>query len=213
MLNDLSDVVVQTVEQKKNDFGAALILDPTAVTIVGGSIVADGKKLEGVLKKLLAEAEKDKLTQLKPETYEGFHLYGLSLDVPDEKMVPFIGNTLDVVAAIGNNKVFVASGRDAAATLKKAIDKCKSESGKEIPAGQLVATGSKIAKFASEVSDDEQAKAVAAGLAETLAKSDGKDHVILTLQPITNGCRIRWELEEGILKAIGSAAPPVGPGM
>ncbi len=214
LLNELFDVVVKTVELKKHDYGLSLILEPGAVTLVAGGIVADGTKLEEVLKKLAAEAEKDNTVKVKAETYKDFHFQTFSLATPEPKLVPLVGDNLDVVLAIGDKKVFIGAGRDAAKTLKEAIDKSQSQAGKEVPASQVILSGLKIAKFVSAVADDEQIKDIATKIADALDKSSGKDHLSIVSQPIDNGCRIRLEVEEGLLKAMGGIGPgmAVGPG-
>jgi hypothetical protein len=215
MLNQLFDLVIKTVELKKTDYGMALVLEPNALTVAAGSIVADGTKLEDILKKLLAEAEKDepdvaKLVKLNAETYKGIRFDTFSMPAPDPKLAALVGDTLDVVLGIGDKQVFIAAGRDALKTLKEAIDKSQSEAGKEIPASQVVLSGLKIAKFISAVADDDQAKAVADKIAASSEQSGGKDHMTIETGPIPNGARVRLEWEEGILKALGEMQPGMG---
>jgi hypothetical protein len=217
VLNQLLDVAIKTIELKKTDYGAALVLEPKAITVAAGSIVADGTKLEDILKKLLAEAEKNepdaaKLVKLNAETYKDIRFHTFSMPTPDPKLAALTGDTLDVVLGIGDKQVFIAAGRDAAKTLKEAIDKSLSEAGKEIPASEIVVSALKIAKFVSAVADDDQAKAIADKMAGTLEKSGGKDHLTIITKPITNGVRVRLELEEGILKALGEIEPAMGMG-
>ncbi|MGA2798674.1 MAG: hypothetical protein ABSE63_13915, partial [Thermoguttaceae bacterium] len=217
MLNQLFDLVIKTIELKKIDYGMSVILEPNALTVAAGSIVADGTKLEDILKKLLTEAEKDepdaaKLVKLNAETYKGVRFDTFSMPAPDPNLAALVGDTLDVVLGIGDKQVFIAAGRDAVKTLKEAIDKSQSEAGKEVPAWQIVMSGLKIAKFVSAVADDEQAKAVADKIAASLEQSGGKDHLTIVTEPIPNGARVRVELEEGILKAMGAIQPgmPMG---
>ena len=67
-----------------------------------------------------------------------------------------------------------------------------------------------IAKFVAEVGDDPQVKSDAAMLAAIVAKAGSKDHVTVTAQPIAQGVRVRLEVEEGLLKAIGSMSRMMG---
>jgi hypothetical protein len=215
VLNDLFDVAVKTLEMKKTDYGAALILEPDAVTLAAGSILGDGAKLENAVKKLLAEAAKEELAKSNDETYKDFHLHSISLPVTDQTLAPLFGDTFNVVIAVSDQKGFIAAGRNADKTLKDAIDKSLSDAGKEIPASEVVISCSKIATFVSVAApDDEQAKPIAAMLAGALEQSAGKDHITITTQPVENGARIRVQFEEGLLKAIGGMAPAMPtPGM
>jgi hypothetical protein len=68
-----------------------------------------------------------------------------------------------------------------------------------------------LAKFSAAADKDPAAKKLAT-LLETSAQ--GKDHLSLSMQTTANGFRLRLELEEGVLKAIGSSIPMGGgPGM
>ncbi len=218
VLNQLFDVAAKTIELKKTDCGLAVVLEPNALTVAAGSVVADGAKLEDILKKLLAEAEKNepdtaKLVKLNAETYKGVRFDVFSVPVPpDPKLAAMVGDMLDVVLGISDKKVFIAAGRDAAKTLKEVIDKSQTEAGKEVPAYQVVVSGLKIAKFASAIADDDMVKNMADKIAGSLEQSGGKDHLTIVTEPIPNGTRVRLELEEGILKALGGIQPgmPMG---
>jgi hypothetical protein len=208
VLNQLFDLVNKTIEMKKADYGMSLVLEPNAVTLAAGSLVADGSKLEEILKKLLAEAEKNepdvaKLMKLNVETYKGVRFDVFTMPTPDPKLAALVGDTLDVILGIGEKQVFIAAGRDAAKTLKEAIDKSQAEAGKEIPASEVIVSSLKFAKFIPAIADDDETKAIADKIAATLEQSGGKDHLIILSSPTTNGARIRVELEEGILKALG----------
>ncbi len=77
--------------------------------------------------------------KVSAETYQGIHLHTVSLPTPDPELTPLVGDTLDMVVGIGDDKVLVAVGRDAAKTLKKAIDRSKAAAGKEVPPLQVTA--------------------------------------------------------------------------
>jgi len=184
------------------------------LTVAAGCVVADGAKLEEILKKLLAEAEKNepdvaKMVKLNAETYKGVRFDTFSMP-PRIRVGRTGGRYLDVVLGIGDKQVFIAAGRDADKTLKEAIDKSQTEAGKEIPALQVVLSGLKIAKFVSAVADDDQAKAVADKIAASLEQSNGKDHMTIVTGPIPNGARVRLEWEEGLLKALGEMQTGMG---
>jgi hypothetical protein len=115
-----------------------------------------------------------------------------------------VGKTLEVVLGIADDKLLVAVGRDAAKTLKRALDQSKAAAGKEVPPLQISFAYTPIFKFAAQSGDDEQAKAVLRTLAEALQKAGGKDHLTLTAQPILQGFRLRLEVEEELLKALAS---------
>ena len=69
-----------------------------------------------------------------------------------------------------------------------------------------------IAKFAAKAAEEDNVKAMAAMVVGVLEKAGGKDHVTITATPIAKGIRVRLEVEEGLLKLLGSMGGMMGPG-
>ncbi len=120
-----------------------------------------------------------------------------------------MGEWLNVVVGIGDDRLLVAAGHDPAKTLKKVIDRSKAAAGKEVPPLRITLAAASIAKFVAEVAPDEEVKAKAAMVAGFLQTAGKKDHVTITVNPISQGVRVRLEFEEGLLKVLGSL-PPMG---
>ena len=203
---DFMDVVEKTLEGKKFDLGAALLLKPGATAVVAGCRVADGNKLDQVVRKLVAEIGKDepdfaKSVKLDAESADGVHFHLASFPVSSEDAAKALGEKIDVALGIGNEKLYVAAGRDALKLLKDAIAKSKSAAGKEIPPMQLSIAATPIAKFVAEISEG-PAKMMAAMVAGMFEQSAGKDHVTITTLPAPNGFNTRLEVEGGLLKLI-----------
>lgn len=224
LADDVLAVSLKTLESKKADGGLALLLEPGASTVVVCANVADGDKLDNAFKQLITESKNTdpeiaKLFKLNAETYEGVRFHTFSAPMSDPKFVPFVGDTLDGGLGIADDKLMVAVGKNAAKTLKKVLDQSKSAAYKEVPAFELKASVAKIAKFIVELAKadaDPGASMRAAMLVSALEKAGDKDHVILTSLPISQGMRLRVELEEGLLQAVSSVVPmlmPVGGGM
>ena len=222
LLGDMIDVLEKTVASKKTDAALSVVLDPAAVTLVAGAAMSDGAKLEKAMQQLAGAIQKSedaaKSLKLSTESYQGVHLHILTTPTPDPSLKPMIGDTLEAVVGIGDHKVLVAVGRDAVKTLKKAIDRCKSMAGKEVPPLHFVVAVTPLVKFLSEVGNEPQIAATATMLAGMLEKAGNKDHVTLTATPIARGVRVRLEVEEGLLKVLGSTmgtmtyAPPAHSG-
>jgi hypothetical protein len=215
LLGDMFDVLQKTVESKQVDGGLMLMLDPAALTLVAGGTIADGVKLEKVAKQLVEEIKKSdpeaaKSIKLNAETYEGIRFHTFSMPTPEPSMVPFVGDTLDAVVGIADDKVLLAVGRDAAKTLKQVIDGSKAAPGKEVPPMRLTVAATPIAKFLAKAGEEDSVKATAAMVANTLEKAGGKDHVTITATPIAKGIRVRLEVEEGLLKLLGSMGGMMG---
>jgi hypothetical protein len=218
--DDVLDVLQKTIDSKKNDGGMALVLEPAAATLVAGGQIAEGAKLEGLLKKLV-EADSDATKQIKLNTdkHEGVRFHTLTVPTPEPKLVPLVGDTLEIVIGIGDDRVLLAAGRNAAKTLKKVIDQSKAGTDKESMPFEMKASVSKIVKFLAAVAEDDGAKMKLAMAAGIVGQAGDKDHVVITGSPIPQGMRVRVEIEEGLLKAMASMAqmavgvppPPGGP--
>jgi len=128
-----------------------------------------------------------------------------------EKLAALVGQTMDVVVGISDDSLYLAAGRDAAKTLKQAIDASKAGAGKALPPMQLSLAAGAIAQFVAAIGD-EDVKPGAEMVAKMLEGSAGKDHVKLTATQIPNGAQVRLEVEEGLLKLAG-AIPAMAGGM
>jgi hypothetical protein len=225
--NDVLDVLKKTLATKTIDCGFALMLEPTAVTLVGGGAVVEGAKLENVLKQLADELQKtdpeaSKAIKFNAETHEGVRFHTLSIPTPDPKFVPMLGASLDVVVGTAADKVTMAAGRDAAKMLKKFLDQSKAAAGNEVPPWEVKLAIGKIAKFMVGFAKNEgppNASGRAAMLLKALKQAGDKDHIIVTGSPIAQGTRMRVEIEEGLIKGLASIGPMMmpmggpGPGM
>ncbi len=213
LAGDLMDVVEKTLDSGKMDFAASLTLAPKAVTVVAGMQIAEGGKLESVIKQLAEQIAKDqpdaaKLFKFKAEVHEGirFHVISVPVGMMDEdareKLAGLVGENLDVVIGIGDKSLYLAGGRDAAKSLKQAIDRSKSGGEKSLPPVEISVAAGPIARFVAAVAEGNE-KQTAAMIGKILEGSPGKDHVKITATPIANGVQVRLEAEEGILKAGG----------
>lgn len=212
LIADAMDVLQKTIDAKKSDGGMAVVLEPGAPAIVVGAAVAETAKLEKVLKQLAAEAKKEQpalgdLIKLDADSQSGVKLHMATVPIPDPNAAPIIGDSVQIVVGIGEDSVYIGAGKKAMDTLKKVIEKSKAEAGKSVPPVQVTVAGLPIAKFVAAVAPDEDAKQMAQQAAAVMEQSAGKDHVVLTAKPISNGVSLRLSVEEGLLKTIGKMAP------
>jgi hypothetical protein len=217
LFGDLFDVLEKTVELKKKDSGMSVLLEDGPVAIMG-SRIANGVKLEKTIKKLVKElaADEPKLSEVikfDAETYEGIKFHVATLPIPDPKAAEVFGQTVQIVLGTSESTLYVGAGKDPVAAIKKAIDASKAEPGKAINPVEMVVSGTSIAKFFAKAipkDEDPQAKRKFAKAAAALAKSDGKDHVTMTVKPIPNGSSLRLNVESGVSKAFLDLLPGGG---
>ncbi|MGA2032068.1 MAG: hypothetical protein ABSG68_07430 [Thermoguttaceae bacterium] len=214
LLGDVADVAAKTIDGKKIDGGLALLLDnatPTpAPTLALASVVADGEKLNSVVKRLVAEAGKDdpniaKLFTLDAEKHQGVSIHTAALPVTDEAAAKVLGSTLNVALGIGDTGLYLAAGRDALKTIKQVIGDSKANAGKKAAPLEITVSATPIAKFAAQAGGGNP---MAGAVVAMLARSAGKDHLTLKAKSIPNGTSVRLEIEEGLLKVILNFAQP-----
>jgi hypothetical protein len=215
LLTDAMDVLQKTVEGKNVDGGMALVLEPGAPTMVVAVKVAEGAKLEKVLKQIVAEAGKEQpdianLIKLNKETVSGVNLHVATVPVPDAEAQAVLGNTVDIIVGTGEDSLYVAAGKNSLAIIKTVIEKSKADPGKSVPPLQITVSGTPIAKFAAATIPSEDEKKVAEAIATVLAQSGGKDHLLVTAKGIPDGMNVRISIEEGLLKAVPAAVPTAG---
>ena len=80
IIGDVFNVLEATAAAKKSDGGMSLLLGPEAATFISGMTVADGAKLEKVLKELVEKLQKEQpQVKVKTEAYEKVRLDVFSL--------------------------------------------------------------------------------------------------------------------------------------
>jgi hypothetical protein len=212
LVGQLFDVIRDTMAAGKADGGLSVLADPHAMTFVAGGFIADGKKLENVVKQVVDIAKHEaphiaSMVELDADRCQGVNLHRVTVPIPDdaddrEQVVQMIGESLEVVIGMGGEGVYVAAGRDAMKTLKKAISKsAKQGRGIAVPMEMSLALHP-IAKMVAAVGDEDERDDAAkvAGILETMPDVD---HVRVSITPIERGARLRFEMEEGILRLLG----------
>ena len=225
VIGDLFGVMQKTIENKKADMGVVLLLNPGAAAFVAGGLIADGDKLEKVLKQVaevMAKEDPDmaKMMKLDADKHQGVRFHTFTMPTPDPDAVKVIGQNLEVIVGISDQSLYVALGGDTAKTLKQVIDQSKANPDKAVSPLQVSVSVTPILKVASAVAPDGPEKLIVGMITAALEQSGGKDHISLSTKGIPNGAATRLEVEEGILKALmmtalmrtGAKAPPGVPG-
>jgi hypothetical protein len=213
MVNELMDVIQATIEKRTIDAALGLKLAPNAATLVAGAQVADAAKLDSLFRQLVEQVIKqqpDAASMIKVEVEKTSGLTFHSATMPVEEipnadaqvLKQIFGDNIDVAIALGEGKAYVAAGRGAMEALKKAI--AGSAANKVVLPMQLVVDLEPIVRFIGSVARQDQVKAMAAKIENLLSQTRGKNDLIVTSQPIPNGKKVRIELQEGVLKVLGS---------
>ena len=205
--NDFMDAMLATIKAGLMDGGAVLNLTPQSLSLVAGGFIGDPAKIESGLQKL-ADLGKDDpdmpAINWNSESHAGVEFHTFSVPTPDDaEPRQMFGDTIDMAVGIGKQSVYFSLGRDCVAAAKKVIDDSAANPGKAIAPMEMSASLGQILKTVAAFDNDEILQMVSDSLENEAA---GRDHVRIVAQPIENGLRTRFELEEGVMRAIGVAA-------
>ena len=210
---DWFDAFAATLKTGQMDGGAALHLSPDAMTLVAGTLVKDTAKFESGLKKLEAAAREksDGFSgiQWNAASHAGVKFHTLTVPVKQEQAGPrkLLGEEAQIAIGIGPEAVYLAVGRDHLEAVKTAIDASAANRGKAVPPFELVVSATPIAQVLADQADEGPQKRIAESVATMLRlEAQGRDHVRVASEAIPNGLRSRFEVEEGVLKAIGKVS-------
>ena len=207
IINQLLDVVDETIKAAKTDLGGVLVLKPGSLALAAGGFVADGPQVADALKKLanLARSKDPNFpgVNFDVETYRGvtFHTASIPLRTGQEEVRQVLGDPMSVVLGTGNESAYVAFGQDALELLKSVLDGSKESADAMLPPGEFKISLTPVLEFAAAADDDPGLQAAL----EALQAHDGGDSISLSVVPIEHGCAVRLQFEEGVLKAIGGA--------
>jgi hypothetical protein len=213
--NGAADLLQKIVKSGRVDGVASVQVGPDAATGLLAGYIADGALLDKILhtaaKALLDEhPELSQFIALDAEKSGSINIHKISIPLPagsddNQKLIKMVGEKLDIIIGVGKEDAYLAAGRDAMARLKKAVDASAQAGSKAVLPLEASVGAQSVATFVAAVGKpDEQPKAA---LAESeLKKTPGKDHVLLTVRPITNGVRVRLEIEQGLLRLVGRLA-------
>ncbi len=202
------DVMRATMDEGKLDGGAALMLEPKSLNFVAGGLVADGTKVEGLLKRL-AELAKDEADAPEIKLNAGKHgdvsLHTIVGPNDDEKAREILGDKINIVLGTGPKSIYLAFGKDGEGLLKKMIDQVSQKGPAAVPPSQLNVSLLPILKFAASVDDNP----IVPALVSVLEKN-GKDKISVVTELRPRGSNTRILVEEGVLQTIGEGVKQAG---
>lgn len=214
VVSDLIDVGIQTIETGKTDLGGQVTFENSAVSVVVGGFVADGKKVEDAVKRLIELAKKedelppDFSIQLNTDSHDGIDFHQIMATVPESeseaRMV--FGDQLVVTLGIGEQTLYAAVGPTGIEQIKSVMAQSKADANKALPLSEFNIRLIPILEFAS------QFDANVAQFAEVI-KASGKDKISIVGNVVENGSKTRFEIQEGVFQLIGAAASQMGAGM
>lgn len=209
----MTEILYKTIDEGKFDGAGSLsVADDTLRILVGGRL-ADGRALEQELKDLikgLPSGDSTPVAEFDYEVFSGVTLHRLSVPVkiPDPAARKVFGDELKFVIGTFDKGFMVAMDATGDAALKAAITSMQAASNKAAqPLEGVVEVGS-ILKFAQSVSPNSMLDLTI----DTVDQFAGKDKLQVAASVIPRGMIYRFTIEEGVLRAVGTAAKSGGAG-
>ncbi len=210
LVDDAFAVLTDTITEGELDLGVLALAAEGRVTLLGGVHVADGAKVEELLKTLVEEAAKEApplkdAVKFNVAEHAGVQLHTLTvptaaLGAPN--LADMFGEELVLVVGTAEKAAYLSMGADSLNALKKAIDDSQA-GGKDLPPSQLAVSVGAIAKLIAQYAPEDDARQGAEMLAAQLADGKGKDRITITTTIPENGQKVRIEIEEDLLKLLG----------
>ena len=200
------DILQKTVETGRLDMAVSAVRTPAGpLSVLGGVHIADGKALEGLVQQVLKMAEKQTPNMPKIEfnvaTHKGANIHGVAIPAPEndpEGFAKVFGDKPMFYVGFSPDTAWTAMGTGSLDTLKAAID--ASAQSRPVPPMELTFSVGSIMQMAAEMDANNPAL-----LPLATAVQPGKDHVRMLVEPIENGERVRFLIEDEVLKLIGMA--------
>ncbi len=209
-LGQILDALLETVKAGSIDGGAVVKMGPSSGTVVIGGLITDPKKIENGLKKLseaLAGRSTERMAPIAwaAETHGDITFHTTQIKVADAEAKALFGDQADLVVGLGGQSAYVALGRDAAAALKAVIDASAAAPATPVKPMELTVSLSRVLESLKTIAPEQERAAIemAAGI---VAAAAGQDHIHVVAQPVENGVQIRFEAEQGVLRAIAASA-------
>lgn len=209
--NDVFDAMADTIKEGQIDGGAALRLSPDSASLVAGIHVKDPAKLESALKKLESAAKKAPGfpgINWNAANHAGVNFHTMTIPIPEKGKGPrqLFGDNMDVAIGIGPDAAYLALGRDNIDAVSKAIDASVADKEKSVQPFEFAASLKPIMEVAASQADSSPNPEAIKAVADVLKnQAQGRDHIRIVGQVLPNGLRYRFEAEEGVLRAAGTA--------
>lgn len=205
LMTAIFDLVEKTLRSGRAEGALSVVLQPDRFTLLAGAYVADGRAVEKLLDRAVAEAKKvrpgevDHYVKLRAEQVQGVHLHVVRIPIPAEAerreaLVRLVGAETELVIGTGPEAMYVALGKDALDALRKAIQKDAEGPQKVAPAAASLAIKPVLAVLAEHGDQTQKEKA-----RQVLEKISGKDQLRLAVDSAEGRLRLRIEIQQDVL--------------
>lgn len=186
------------------DFGAQVLAKPGEAQIAMGMFVADGDKLEALIKELVELIPYGPDTPeivLDVETYQAVKLHRVRVDLSeaDGPSKELFGEKLDIYLGTAAKAVYLVAGKDSLTQVKQFIDSGKADPNPVRPTTQFQWRMLPMIEAMQPVADKQDAKEMARAI-RAINQAGDSAAISFQVTAIPDGQRFRFVIEEGILR-------------
>ena len=222
--DEIFEAAEETVDSGKVDLGFS-VMGKGPFTIFGGVYVKDGNRINQLLERFVSLVEDelgffgiDRSTIEKPRV----KLYSTWVPIPGgetgDQLAELFGDNLELVFGTGEHAFYLGLGEGSIELVKGAIEASALAADKKTtPVQATVAVGPLLKLLASslektETGEDRPLLSMMNLDLEEISENleEGKDRVFVTVKPVRNGVHTHIELEEGLIKTLGSLLMTLG---
>lgn len=217
--SELLEAYQVAVFAEKSDIGASVTFNEKTLTAIAGIRHESPEQLVSALKIIEAAAEEEPLPEDVPTptfewdaaTHGGVTMHHISLPLPEaaelEQLREIVGDSLMLTLGIGEQHAYFAWGKDQDEALKIAIDASASKADTAMdPPVEVFIAMKQLFDFIPQFLPEEQLAEFEAKTESLLEIESIEDKLRVTIVPVENGFRLRYEAEEWLLKAVSQLA-------
>lgn len=209
LMSQYLDFISKIVAGGKAEGGGVLMLKPGSVAFGLGVTIPDPASLEKLLNSALALGKDipdfPKL-EMNVATVGDLKVHRmLTPPIPEPEAAALLGERLEILVAVGPQRAYLVGGKDARGLLDKLLAAAATPPRDELPQMELQVALAPILRFAQSIDENPIVGQVLRAL-----EDGGKDQIIFSTRVQQRQTLTRFEVQEGILQAIGQAVKAMG---
>ena len=203
VVGNLMEVANGTIEDGEVDMAGSVTTDGGEMKVMAAAKVANAQKLNDSFKEIIAAAQEqgEQLPDIKMDAARHgsatFHTISIPIPPFEDQAQRIFGESVDMTVGFGESHIYFGLGNGNIAALKSAITSSDKDGVDVDPLSGYLSVGSFIGFFADKL-DNPDVKL----LAEAIGR--GNDKILMTMTSEKNGTKYHIELQEGVLRAIGT---------
>lgn len=200
LVNDVFGLIQSSIDQGEIDMGATLLSDENDINLALGGSLADTEKFDSLVAKVteLATQQQEVAIEAGKATVSGINFDKLTVTLPDdvdEEVRQMLGDKVVLMMGRSDDAAYFAAGTSPEAAFQTIMD--NSSTNGDFP----VIYNVRILPILKMVSNNPEAGPVVQQLLDTYGSEN--DRISIFSKIITNGQKVRGEIDSDLLKLIG----------